>query len=364
MRIKMKYIIITISLLITASLFYVNIKMTNLKQLTGSIIIWASKENFRYLNDSAKEFMNTNKKVTITVKEKSEDEVINYMEAGNASLESPSVVTINSRDLRNLNDAGKSKINDAGDIMNEYGKNFNSWRINEVTINNDVLAVPLENDPVFLFFRKDILEEYGYKAENIRTWKELLDISRDIKNRSQGTVSLFNYSDITLESIKNIMFYQQIEADKVNEIIDTIKNDNLMGKGAVIAHVATKDNYKTIIDEYPENSLTAAMLPSLEIGGNRAAVMDGEDVAIIKNSNETNELAISFITFSVSNQTLMEKYLKESDFFPSSTAFYKNSIIDTDFSKVNNEKIWSLMVNICNRNNAVQDYKKLEENIK
>ncbi|MBL4932715.1 ABC transporter substrate-binding protein [Clostridium paridis] len=364
MKNKIKYSILFLCIFIVVGLFYANNKVINLKPLKGSFVIWASKENYKYLEESSKEFMETNKKVSITVKEKSKDEIINYIEKGSSSDDAPSVVSINSKDLRNLSNKGMQGIASAHNIIDSYGKTFNSWRLNEISVQDDLLAIPIENNPVFMFLRKDILDQYGYKVEDIRTWKELLDVSKDIKNKSSGKISLLNYSYVTLDSLRNIMLYQAGTDKNIKETLDFIKNNDLMGKGTTIAYIATKDNYNNIIDASNEDTLTAVMLPAFEIGGNRAASLDGENLAIVKSTNEKQELATRFITYSINNQSLMEKFLKENTFFPSSVVFYKNSIVDTEFSKVNNDKVWSLMANICNRNYTIDDYKKLDEQVK
>ena len=358
---RTKYIILIVFILFVVLIGYRSFNIMLPKDIKGNIKIMANDNNYDYLKNAADEFMENNKKVNISIERKSDNEILNYLKDGNYE-NSPDLITINSKRLRNLDEKALEKINYANDIIESYNKNFNFARINEIGKGKDYLAVPIQSNPQILMIREDLLNEYGYKLEDIRTWKDLIDLAKNIKDKSQGKIDLFSYNDITIQEIEHILFYEGANVNEKDEISSLIKNEDVMGKASPLCYIANKNNYKTIINNNKDNSLKAIMIPAIMIGGNRSVVLDGDNIAMLKNDNDEQDLSSRFITFLISNQSLMEKMFSgDGGFFPSSRNFYSNAIMDTKFKKLNGQQLWNIVTNVANRQIEISDYSKFDE---
>lgn len=365
MRNKVKYVVLFIFILVITAIIYIISRATSLKELKGSIEVWADESNYSYLKNVADEFTESNKKVNIVVNKKQDGEILSYLNTANIEEIVPSLITVNSRELRSLGAEEIEKINYSDLIIENYNKNFNLWRLNEIKTGKNYLGVPIQSNPQVMMIREDILNEYGYNSEDIRTWEELINISKDIKNKSQGSIDLFSYNHIKVQDLAKIMIYQGASIYEEEELVGLIKNNDLMGKRTSLCYIANKNNYKDIIEQNPEDALKVIMIPAISIGGNRAVSLDGDNLVVMKISSEKQELTNRFIAFAINNQDKMgEKLINNEPFFPSSKAFYNNAVVDTSFDKINNQKLWNIMINVSNRMPEIKDYYNLDEIIK
>lgn len=361
MRKLKKYIIMLILMVVVVFMIYKVFMITYNKDLNGSIEVASNAENYNYLKASAEKFMSMNKKIEINVTKYTQDEIVGYLNKTLSSESEVNLVTLNSKILRNLDDDSLEKINYSDNLIEGYSKNFNLWRLNEIKKEGHYLAMPIQNNPQFLMVREDILNQYGYKSEDIRTWSELIALYKDIKNKYDKKIDLFSYDLTTTKNIEDIIIYQGGTVDQGEEIISAIENENLMGKDTPLCYIADKNNYNEIISKNLENSLRAIMIPAIVIGGNRAVSLDGDNIVIMRSNYEKQEISNKFLTFLIANQSLIdEKLIDNEGFFPSSKAFYNNIIVDKEFDKINNQKILSIMTNIANRVPNTTDYEEVD----
>lgn len=362
MRNIKKNIIILIMIILLVLSMYKVFKIINNKDLDGNIDIITNAENYAYLKESAEKFMSINKKSKINVTQYNKDEIIGYLNKVPNVENETILIMLDSKTLRSLNDDSLEHISYQDNIIDSYSKNFNLWRLNELKKGEHYLGIPIQSNPQFLIIREDILNQYGYKSEDIRSWNELIDLYKDIDSKSNSEISLFSYDLTTIDEIEKIIIYQVGTINQAEEITNIIKDDNLMGKGTPLCYIANKNNYKNIINNNLKKSLKLTMIPAIVVGGNRAVSFDGDNIVALKSEYERQEVANRFLRFLIDNQNLISiDVLNNEGFFPSSRAFYNNTVIDKEFEEINNQKVLSIMTNIVNRVPDTTDYDRIDE---
>lgn len=362
MRNIKKNIIILIMIILLVLSMYKVFKIINNKDLDGNIDIITNAENYAYLKESAEKFMSINKKSKINVTQYNKDEIIGYLNKVPNVENETILIMLDSKTLRSLNDDSLEHISYQDNIIDSYSKNFNLWRLNELKKGEHYLGIPIQSNPQFLIIREDILNQYGYKSEDIRSWNELIDLYKDIDSKSNSEISLFSYDLTIIDEIEKIIIYQGGTINQAEEITNIIKDDNLMGKGTPLCYIANKNNYKNIINNNLKKSLKLTMIPAIVVGGNRAVSFDGDNIVALKSEYERQEVANRFLRFLIDNQNLISiDVLNNEGFFPSSRAFYNNTVIDKEFEEINNQKVLSIMTNIVNRVPDTTDYDRIDE---
>lgn len=362
MRNIKKNIIILIMIILLVLSMYKVFRIINNKDLDGNIEIITNAENYAYLKESAEKFMSTNKKSKINVTQYNKDEIIGYLNKVPNIENETILIMLDSKTLRSLNDDSLDHISYQDNIIDSYSKNFNLWRLNELKKGEHYLGIPIQSNPQFLIIREDILNQYGYKSEDIRSWNELIDLYKDIDSKSNSEISLFSYDLTTIDEIEKIIIYQGGTINQAEEITNIIKDDNLMGKGTPLCYIANKNNYKNIINNNLKKSLKLTMIPAIVVGGNRAVSFDGDNIVALKSEYERQEVANRFLRFLIDNQNLISiDVLNNEGFFPSSRAFYNNAVIDKEFEEINNQKVLSIMTNIVNRVPDTTAYDRIDE---
>lgn len=362
MRNIKKNIIILIMIILLVLSMYKVFRIINNEDLDGNIEIITNAENYAYLKESAEKFMSTNKKSKINVTKYNKDEIIGYLNKVPNIENETILIMLDSKTLRGINDDSLDHISYQDNIIDSYSKNFNLWRLNELKKGEHYLGIPIQSNPQFLIIREDILNQYGYKSEDIRSWNELIDLYKDIDSKSNSEISLFSYDLTTIDEIEKIIIYQGGTINQAEEITNIIKDDNLMGKGTPLCYIANKNNYKNIINNNLKKSLKLTMIPAIVVGGNRAVSFDGDNIVALKSEYERQEVANRFLRFLIDNQNLISiDVLNNEGFFPSSRAFYNNTVIDKEFEEINNQKVLSIMTNIVNRVPDTTDYDRIDE---
>lgn len=362
MRNLKKNIIVLIMITLLVLSMYKVFKIINNKELVGSIEVITDEENYVYLKDSAEKFMSANKKSKINVTKNNKDEMIEYLNKASNVENEINLMMLDSKTLRSINDDSLENISYQDNIIDSYSKNFNLWRLNEVKKGEHYLGLPIQSNPQFLIIREDILNQYGYKSEDIRSWNELIDLYKYIDSKSNNEISLFSYDLTTIEEIEKIIIYQGGNINQAEEITNIIKDDNLMGKETPLGYIADKNNYKNIINNNLKNSLKAIMIPAIVVGGNRAVSFDGDNIVALKSEYERQDVANRFLRFLIDNQNLISvDTLNNEGFFPSSRAFYNNIVVDKEFEEINNQKVLSIMTNIVNRVPDTTDYDRIDD---
>ena len=97
-------------------------------------------------------------------------------------------------------------------IILTYNKTFKESRLQEVKVDDNYNAIPFESNPIALFVRNDILDQYGYKVSDINTWNDLIKIGTEIKSKTSGEFNLFSNED--KDNINLLITAQLVDSEK------------------------------------------------------------------------------------------------------------------------------------------------------
>ncbi len=364
MRIKKRVIFsLIIGFLI---IFFINLVLSksNRSDLKGDITVWASDENYNYFLKVSNEFKERNRKVNIHIVNIGAED---YLEK---------IQNLNKKDLPNiveLNFLELEKVKDKVDFLEEnksmiemYNKNFKEGRIQEVKIQEDYYGIPFESNPIALYVRSDILNKYGYEVSELNTWKDLVEVGSDIKNKSSGEINIFSKKDRS--NMELLIFSQLVDCEKpsytkediVKEFNNIYKDEYTTEDSNYLCRIASLDFYREIIQGKEIGVWTCKNPPSYRIGENKLYDLGGKNLVAL-NTDKNRETIKEFIAFAATNKDLLSKELIENKFFPSS--IYSLNVNDKEFSKENIEgsSPFLTLINIVERAPSIKKYERLKE---
>lgn len=377
MKNKIKYCISFIFIcIIFTILIGVFDDMSTSPKVKGDILIWANERTYEYLNSSAEKFMATNNKANIRVVKIYDYEYVDKLEQAFETKSLPSIIQVQSRDFYNivLDESKRNMLIKENSIIEDYSKNFTSARLEEITIDGDVLGVPLTSSPLVLYLREDMLNEYGYTNENINTWDDFVSMGKDINEKSGGKVKVLNatredYKDLVslliMQSLEEVQSRGKVESSK--QIIDMVngklayltENNILNSKDGeqFLARISSVNGMRELASLDVPCSWVACKVPARSTGGNRAYVGEGDNLVIVDESEENKELIRRFIGFLSSNSEGAVKYVKEGEFFSSYLSTYKNKTIEEPIKNFAEKSPLVIMSNITEKAPEIKDYK-------
>lgn len=367
MRIKSKKILWILVFFVI--IFFINLVLSksNREALRGDIVVWTEDTYYSYFTKIANEFEKRNKKVHISVINISEedylDKIMNY---NNRDL--PNVVQLNFAEINKV----KDKIDFAEenkDIIETYKKNFNKSRLKEVEINENYYAVPFTSNPIALYLREDILKEYGYESEDINTWKQLINIGKEIKTKTNGQITIFSNKDkkniglLILSQLVDDESKEYSKEDIMNEFKNIYNEDYITDSDNYLCRVDSLDFYNEIVNNEVQYLWKCKNPPSFNIGENKLFDLGGENLVALK-VGKNEETIKEFIAFAATNAELLSEELLKGNFFPSSLYSLKVSYNKESRSSFGNDEENSpslILSNIVERAPSIKNYDKFEE---
>lgn len=336
-----------------------------LDEISGKITIAVYKGYEDYIKYAAENYRKLHPNVTIAI------EILDEAKIENALKE---------KDTNNLSDilmAQSKKVAYYYNINNEafkelnsnfsYKDGFNKNRLEQVTINSKIYAVPLDYRPLMLFYRKDLLVSKDIKVEDIRTWSQFYNIGKNIYSESNKEIKL-----LTLDQNKNIykIFLNQLNKgyiDKENKfnvddiaasrafdtlnqlytdnVLDLAHNEqealNKLKAGKSIFTLASTDFIKTL-ETLPKDEsckFGVVKLPAFEAGGNRDVQEESVNF-LINNKVQNTKIAEDFIKYVTTDKELLTEAMSKYYILPAYNSIYSENIFDNGISVLGGEKAW------------------------
>lgn len=336
-----------------------------LDEISGKITIAVYKSYEDYIKYAAENYRKLHPNVTIAMEVLDEAKVENALKEKNTNNLSD-ILMAQSKKITyyyNLNNEAFKELNSNF----SYKDGFNKNRLEQVTINNKIYAVPLDYRPLILFYRKDLLESKGIKIEDIRTWSQFYNIGKNIYSGSNKEVKL-----LTLDQNKNIyrIFLNQLNKgyiDKENKfnvddiaasrafdtlnqlytdnVLDLARNEqevlNKLKAGKSIFTLASTDFIKTLETLPKEESwkFGVAKLPAFEAGGNRD-VQEEPVNFLINNKLQNTKIAEDFIKYVTTEKELLTEAMNKYYMLPAYNSIYSENIFDNGINVLGGEKAW------------------------
>lgn len=365
--------IIAIALLLFGGLLVIDDFRNN--EVRGNITIWANSESYNYLNDSANDFMANNEKAKITVVEVPSYEYEQKIEEAKNNGTLPNIVQVNSQRLIDASelDKGNISIEQQKNILDTYMNSFNENRILEITDNKKMLGIPFTSRPLVMYLRKDVMEQYGYSnTEVINTWSKLIEVGKDIYEKSGGKFKALNAVGSDKEDLMSLLVMQYMEETsdkdevikKVNDMYSLLEAENIINtneNGEFFGIISSINGMRELESLEVKCNWTANNVPAKMPGGNRFYVAEGDNLVVINKNSKNDDLTRKFIGDIITSIKSSKEDIENGNFFLSSLSIYKKAFIEKQVNNFSGKSPIVIMANITEKAPGIDDYELYRE---
>ena len=342
-----------------------NIIMSLIKQnKTGKIIVWAKNENYKYIQDVAEAYMENIKGVKITVN-KYDDEDYNDLENVSKLNNCPDIVCLDSEELNDLINKD-IELKNVDSLISKNSSYFSERMIQEVTSEEDNKAIPFTTNPIVMYLRQDMLKEYGYDCDDIKTWNDFINMGKDIYNKSAGKIKILNCVGEDYNSLISLLVMQAMEENDnefvikeyVDNMLNQLEENNILNKdenSQYFAKISSVDGCYEIKQIENQCIWTANNPPSYIIGGNRFYLKEGTYLSIISHDNSDNETVNDFVSYLINNKKIIKKHAFNKTFYSSFNA-YISSNTESNVNNFKDKSPYLVMSNIAIKAPSVSDF--------
>lgn len=350
----------------------INIYQPNKEQkIRGQMEVLVNEDSYDYLVESANNFMKLNDRTYIKISKIDDytkfDEIMKAPDKNTV----PVIGQINRFDFEKLEYKDLGYYEEETELINTYTKNFAKYRISQVKSDDEIIGIPLNSRPLALYIREDLLRQYGYKRDDMNTWKDVIDIGKDIYERSDGKIKIINAMGQDYEDLLDLLTMELLNDESIDDIklhvenmIKELKDNNILNLeegGEFLARISSINAMRDImgIEEYCEWSI--GNVPSLEPGTSKFFAGEGDNLIIINQGSENSRLIEKFITYVITNNKDTIKYVKQGKFFSSYLYTYKSKEIEDQVKNFVGKNPLIVLSNIEEKTLELSDYDKYIE---
>lgn len=377
-----KFILCGIILIIALNIVACNKPKEEIKvtELTGKINIWVTKENKPVLEYEAGLFTEKHPKVKINIVNQDSSEIEkSYADAKQNKGKLPDIITLNDCSISKFINKYKNELMEVSVISGFKKGQFIAKQINNVSVKNNVYALPWYVNPTVAVYREDILNASKLKAEDIKTWEQFSDAGKNLSaSGGKGMLSLSSFKSGVLynaginqlginyfnengkldlldkTNVKPAAAFYNMYQSKI--FYDDSKDGgelSAFANGNIAAMICDINMLNSIEKNYPslKGKLNVEKLPAFEEGGSRGAVSYGSNLTALKGT-VNNKAAIDFMKFLTMDSGLAVNEYKKFGLVASNSALWENKYYSKKSVFYNNQKLGEI---------AVDDVENLKE---
>ena len=177
---------------------------TGKKDKANTVTVWAWDETFNIKAvEEAKKFYK-NEDVKVDVVTMSQDDIVQKLNTSLASGNTdglPNIVLIEDYRIQGYLSSYPDAFAELNDIVKE--DDFSSYKFAVNKVDDKIYGVPFDSGVAGVYYRRDYLEQAGYKSEDLQNinWEELIEIGRRVKEKTGHPLMHMNPSDLGLTRI-------------------------------------------------------------------------------------------------------------------------------------------------------------------
>lgn len=227
----------------------------------------------------------------------------------------------------------------AADIRDD----FPEFKWTELTVGEQIFAIPWDTGPVVTFYRRDLYEQAGVNIDDVETWDDFIVAGQKVGEATGAKAISFDFTDdgvwrilanqnscfyfdevgenitvnqpgcvLATETIKKLYDSGIVDIADWNGTIQSLKNNTLAGTVTGGWYVGT------VQDSLPEQKGLWGVhaMPASEAGGVRAANLGGSALAIPA-SSDNPEAAMAFVKYALDSTAGQVGMLKSYGLVPS-----------------------------------------------
>jgi lactose/L-arabinose transport system substrate-binding protein len=209
---------------------------------TITVWAWDAKFNVAIMNDAAKRYEANHPDVTVNVVEMAKADVEQKLNTALASKTTEGLPDITLIEDYNAQKYIKSYPGAFSDLTSAIkSDDFAPYKTQIMTIDGKLYGVPFDSGVAGMFYRTDLLEQAGFKAEDLNniTWDRFIEIGKTVKEKTGKYMLGFQLSDgglmrIMLQSAGSWYFNADgtvniAKNDVLKEAMETYKKINDSG---------------------------------------------------------------------------------------------------------------------------------------
>lgn len=366
---------LTLALLLSMLAFPVSAE-----SLTGTVTVWSWDVALAHLQAQAEKFNKLHPQVKFNFEEMGVSQVYSKM---TTSLQSgiglPDLVSLEGEQMAKFGTKFPGKFVDFTDKINQ--KDFLPIKIGECTAGGRVIAFPWDAAPCGMFYRADLFEQAGIKAEDIVTWADFILKGKELKEKTGANMMIMalSRSDVMYRILMMQLggFYFDAEGNtRVNSAesvramqlvqdlykADIIFNDSgwdekmtgiSSGKVACVPEAVWMAG--SIKDYGPEASgkWRVMPLPRFDADQEVMTASNGGSVLVVPEASKSKDAAVAFAIFAMTDvEANVEGFMKYG-LYPSYIPALDNEVFSKGDEYFGGQKIYDLFKTLGEKSSAV-----------
>ena len=243
---------------------------------------------------------------------------------------------------------------------------FPDFKWTELTLGDQVFAIPWDAGPVVTFYRRDLYEQAGINVDDLETWDDFIAAGQKLDKASGAKMIAFDFSDdavwrilanqngcfyfddagenITvdqpgcvsaMETMKKLYDAKVVSVTEYNGTIQAIKNNTLASTVSGGWYVGTIESSAP----EQEGNWGVYPMPASEAGGVRAANFGGSGLAI-PTSSDNPEAAMAFIEYALASTQAQVGMLENFGLVPSFLPALEDPYVQEGVAYWGDQPIW------------------------
>ncbi|MEH7225073.1 ABC transporter substrate-binding protein [Bacillus sp. JJ1566] len=252
--------------------------------------------------------------------------------------------------------------------FDENKKDFPEFKLDAVSKDGNIYAMPFDTGPAAVFYRTDIFEEAGVNPDDIKTWDDYIEAGGKIKEATGKAMLSYDQADANVYTIilnqqgegyydedNNLIVGSEASVNALTVLKGLKDRDALLGATGWDGWVTTIANSETasviaggwLVGTIKQQAIETEgnwglmPLPAHEEGGTRSSVQGGSSFVIPSTGNKVQETYdfLSWFTTSVEAQEIA----MEGGLFPTYAPVFESKIFDAEEPFFGNQKIWRFL---------------------
>ncbi len=155
--------------------------------LSGEITVWSWDVALAHLEEQAEKFRELHPDVEFNFEEMGVDQVYQKMTTClQSGIGLPDIVSLEGEQMAKFGTKFPGKFAEFTDMINT--DDFFPIKVAECTVDGKVIAYPWDSGPCGMFYRSDLFEKAGVKAEDIVTWDDFIEAGKTIKDKTGSDI--------------------------------------------------------------------------------------------------------------------------------------------------------------------------------
>ncbi len=155
--------------------------------LSGEITVWSWDVALAHLEEQAEKFQERHPDVEFNFEEMGVDQVYQKMTTClQSGIGLPDIVSLEGEQMAKFGTKFPGKFAEFTDMINT--DDFFPIKVAECTVDGKVIAYPWDSGPCGMFYRSDLFEKAGVKAEDIVTWDDFIEAGKTVKDKTGSDI--------------------------------------------------------------------------------------------------------------------------------------------------------------------------------